>query len=451
RYDRLILRDGTDLANAEWYYGPQRWLMQMLSVNYIEQSRFSDRIRFTAAYQDYDESRHNRSFGSTRKSHRFENVKAWSFNLDFDKQLNNSSEIFYGAEVVTNKVGSSAYREDISTIEISGLSTRYPDGSKWSSSAVYVSSKVKWHEYWILQTSLRYSYVTTSASFDTTFFKFPFSASTVKNGALNGSVGLIYNPTAWKFYTNLSSGFRAPNVDDMGKVFDSEPGNVVIPNTDLNPEKAFSLEIGSASDITDNLSFDAALYYSVLNDAIARGRSNFNGQDSIDYDGELSRVLSQQNISKVKVGGLQLGISWQVLENWQLTSHLNWQKGKESYPDSSKTYSPTHVAPLFGSTHMIYSKGSLKFDVYVQYNGEIRFENLALTERADKHLYAKDGNGNPYAPSWWTLNLKASFKASEVLTVDAGFENILDKRYRPYSSGITAPGRNAIIALRIKI
>jgi hemoglobin/transferrin/lactoferrin receptor protein len=76
---------------------------------------------------------------------------------------------------------------------------------------------------------------------------------------------------------------------------------------------------------------------------------------------------------------------------------------------------------------------------------------LALSERADSHLYAKDGNGNPYAPSWFTLNLKTSFRATEYLSVEAGVENFLDKRYRPYSSGITAAGRNVIFALRIKI
>ena len=94
---------------------------------------------------------------------------------------------------------------------------------------------------------------------------------------------------------------------------------------------------------------------------------------------------------------------------------------------------------------------NIKLDLYANYNGEIGYDNLALSERADSHLYSKDGNGNPHAPSWWTLNFKTSFSASKYLVVDAGVENILDRRYRPYSSGITAPGRNVIVAIRIKI
>jgi hemoglobin/transferrin/lactoferrin receptor protein len=73
---------------------------------------------------------------------------------------------------------------------------------------------------------------------------------------------------------------------------------------------------------------------------------------------------------------------------------------------------------------------------------------LALSERADNHLYAKDDNGNPYAPSWFTFNAKASYQLMSEISIDVGVENILDKRYRPYASGITAPGRNLIISLR---
>ena len=46
----------------------------------------------------------------------------------------------------------------------------------------------------------------------------------------------------WKF--NLSTAFRAPNIDDIGKVFDSEPGSVVVPNNDLKPEYAYGGELG---------------------------------------------------------------------------------------------------------------------------------------------------------------------------------------------------------------
>jgi hemoglobin/transferrin/lactoferrin receptor protein len=63
-------------------------------------------------------------------------------------------------------------------------------------------------------------------------------------------------------------------------------------------------------------------------------------------------------------------------------------------------------------------------------------------------MYALNSQGDPYSPSWWTFNFKASYEISETLSMSAGVENILDVRYRPYSSGIVAPGRNFIVALR---
>jgi hemoglobin/transferrin/lactoferrin receptor protein len=161
-------------------------------------------------------------------------------------------------------------------------------------------------------------------------------------------------------------------------------------------------------------------------------------------------VFALQNNSEVKVWGMQTSLTIDFTRKLQFFTVINLQKGKEQFPEDGKYYSPTHVAPTFGSTQLKYSNQKLQVVLYANYNGEISYENLALTERADSHLYAKDENGNPYAPSWTTFNIKGSYKFTDFLTLDAGLENIFDTRYRPYSSGISAPGRNFIGTLRIK-
>lgn len=451
RYDRLLLKSNLPFTSSEWYYGPQKWVMHNVQASLDNETKFWDHARITLGYQDYEESRHNRNFGASNKTNRTETVKAYSANIDLDKEIGVKTELFYGAEYVGNKVGSSAFRNNVNDGTISTATTRYPDGSTWQSIAAYASTKYKISDQLVLNGSARVSNVQTEATYDTALFDFPFTETSLNNTAVNGSVGLVFNPTTnWKFYTNLATGFRAPNVDDIGKVFDSQPGDVVVPNPDLEPEYAYNAEVGFVG-VIGRFAVDMAGYYSVIDNAIARAPSTFNGEDSIDYDGTLSRVLSQQNISSVKVGGLQLGVNWQLSRNWLITSNLNVQKGKETYPDVTETYSPTHVAPLFGATHVLFSVDNIKIDLYANYNGEINYDNLALSERADSHLYARDGDGNPYAPSWATLNLKTSFNAAKYITVNAGIENMFDKRYRPYSSGITAPGRNFVFALRVKI
>ncbi len=453
RYDRLILRnEANQLVSAEWYYGPQRWEMHALQISYLQNTPLLDGARLIAAYQDYEESRHNRNFGNNRRNNRFENVRAFSVNLDISKRLSDAAEVFYGAELVTNKVNSMAYRYNIVTEERTGLSTRYPDNSDWRSAATYLSLKLRLSEPWLLTTSMRYNSVYTYTPFDTNFFPFPFTEATLRNSQVNNSLGLIYTPTQnWKVYANFSTGFRAPNVDDIGKVFDSQPGSVVVPNPNLKPELAYNTELGLAARLSEKFSFDAGLYYTWLDNAIARGPFSFNGLDSIDYDGTLSRVLALQNISELYVYGFQAGITWKPLPELTLTSSINLQNGKEKNLEAGIDARPTHVAPNFGTTQLIYQKNRLMINLYSQYNGEISAARLPLSEQADAHLYARDENGNPYASAWWMLNLKTAYRFSEKFTINAGVENMFDKRYRPYSSGISAPGRNFIIALRASI
>ncbi len=454
RYDRLLLKFNTVFTSAEWYYGPQKWMMHAININYLNATPFSDQIKLTVGYQDYEESRHNRNFtGSNRnrRTDRYEEVKAFSVNLDLDKQINDRANLFYGLEYVANQVGSRAERVNVIDGSISGISTRYPDGSEWRSAAAYLNFRYKFSQKWLMNVGARFTHVYTHAQYDTTYFDFPFTEATLNNGALNGSFGVVFNPTNdWKIYSNFSTGFRAPNVDDIGKVFDSQPGTVVVPHPDLEPETAYNAEIGFAGKIVQVLTIDVSAFYTLLSNAIVRGAYTFNGQSQIDYDGTLSDVYALQNISEVKVQGFQVGLLWDITKSIKLTSNLNIQKGKEKDVVSGKNFSPTHVAPTFGSTQLTFRKSKLAVMLYSNYQSEISYENLALTERADSHLYAKDGDGNPYAPAWVTFNLKASYTFAKLITVDAGLENIFDQRYRAYSSGITAPGRNFIGAVRVK-
>jgi hemoglobin/transferrin/lactoferrin receptor protein len=106
------------------------------------------------------------------------------------------------------------------------------------------------------------------------------------------------------------------------------------------------------------------------------------------------------------------------------------------------------VAPSFGSLGVLFTRGWLKAEMYTDFNGELSFDQLSPSEVDKAYLYASDENGNPFSPNWYTLNLKASIKLNPYLTVMGGVENITDQLYRPYSSGISAPGRNYSLSLR---
>jgi hemoglobin/transferrin/lactoferrin receptor protein len=449
RYDRLLLRndDGT-LRNAEWVYGPQKWQMHSLTVTTGPRA-FFDNAKLITAFQRYGESRHTRTFNGLNRNNRFEQVNAFSTTLDLDKKLTGRSELFYGAEVVLNKVSSKAYREDIVTGDRNAISTRYPDGSKWKSYAIYASVKNSITTKWILNSSVRITHVALDARFDPSYVPLPFQQARLRNQSVNGSVGLTHHANSGiKWYANLSSGFRAPNIDDIGKVFDSSPGLVVVPNDALKPEYAYNIETGVATDRDKKVHTELTGYYTLLSNAITRADYSLNGLSQIEYDGILSRIQALQNVSSIRVYGFQAALAIRLNAKWRLSSTANFQEGKDRAPGQQGTYRPAHVMPFFGNTALRFSAGKFKAEMYAEYNAAVLYRAMPLTERADEHLYVPDHNGRPYAPSWYTINLKSSLKVNQYLTLDLGIENIADKRYRPFSSGITAPGRNFIGGLR---
>lgn len=450
RYDRLYLtNDEGELANAEWYYGPQKWLMNRFSVNLNGFSSLFDDAKIELAHQLYQESRHDRKFNNARLRNQYEKVNAYSLNIDLDKKVSDKATVFYGGEAVYNLVNSKANRTNIFTNEESSVNTRYPDGSDWQSYALYGNLKYTLSSEWVLNTGFRYSYIALAADFDTSMFPFPFTHAELKNGAINGSVGIVWIPTnKAQIYANLSTGFRSPNIDDLGKVFDSEPGTVVVPNANLKPEYAWNAELGTAFINSDLLKGEFSLYYTLLNNALARRIFNYNGVDSIMYDGELGRVEAIQNITKAYVYGIQAGIEIAPIKGLKIQSKLSFQYGREQSEDSLKYYPLRHSVPLFGTTHVIYAVHKIQMDIYADYNAGIDYEDLPLSEISDNTPYAKNENGLPFVPGWYTLNAKASWFISKEISINAGIENITNRLYRPFASGISAPGINFIASVR---
>jgi len=451
RYDRLLESRNGQPRSAEWYYGPQNWLMTNLTTTHEATEGIYDQARLTLAYQYFQESRHDRRFQSSQLRHRMENVHAYSANLDFSKQLWAKHSLFYGLEVIANEVYSEAFSENIDTEARMPISTRYPDGSTWATYAAYVNYRFQATDQLFVEAAVRYSQVDLRASFDTTFFQFPFDNANLNTGALNGSLGLTYTPDSFtQLNLNLSTGFRAPNIDDVGKLFDSEPGNVIVPNANLQPEYAYSAEVGVERILGKRLKLSATAYYSLLDEALVRRNFSLNSRDSIIYDGILSRVQAIQNAAQAYVWGIQVNADVGLANGLSLWSRFSYQEGEEQ-DEASADYVPLrHASPWFGTTHLVYKKRALRADLYSDYSGALPYSALPPSERNKTHIYAIDDDGNPYAPSWFTLNCKAQYQLTDSLQFTLGVENILNKRYRPYSSGIVAAGRNFVLSGRVQ-
>lgn len=449
RYDRLIRpsKDGLGLRSAEWSYGPQKWFMGNLQFYKNGKGKFYDGLKITTAYQNFVESRKDRGFGDDIRYGSKENVDAISANVDFENKRIGNLRLYYGGEYVFNKIGSAGNEFNLETMVTSPSASRYPDNSTWQTLAGYISGELRAKPNFTFLSGLRYSHVWIDAIFDQTFYSFPFNDADLSTGALTGSLGFSWFPKADLQLTfNGSTGFRAPNIDDVGKIFDSEPGSVVVPNPDLEPEYAYNLEVGIQKNFNDRLMLKGASFYTYLVDALVRRDFQFNGNSEIMYNGELHNVQAIQNAAKAYVYGFEFGLDAFLTENLSVNANLTFTEGIEEEQDGTDTPG-RHVAPTFGDFHIVWKNQKLKTDLFANFNGEISFGDLAMSEKTKDYIYAVDADGNPYSPSWYTLNFRSQYQLSHALKFTANLENFTDQRYRSYSSGIVAPGINLILGV----
>ncbi|MFZ9718264.1 MAG: TonB-dependent receptor plug domain-containing protein [Chitinophagaceae bacterium] len=448
RYDRLLQYRNGRLRFAEWYYGPMIWQMHHLQWVNTKKNKLYDEMRIIGALQLYRESRIDRTRNSILRQQQEETVHAYSINADANKNIG-KAKLFYGLEYVFNKVGSTGTQENINTGVRQPMVSRYPNGSTWSTAGLYGSYKVDPHPKLTLSSGIRYSFNTLSANFDNRFIAFPFSSTQLQEGGLTGNAGLVYRVSpGWQINANMATGFRMPNVDDIGKLFETAAGIVTVPNPALRSEYAWNYELGLARNASYALQWEANIFYTKLNHAIIRRPASFNGADSIRFMGVMSRVESLQNAAYATVWGVQLSVSWQANEKLKFISHANWISGNETDDRNSVQVPLRHAPPFYGTSIARYQEKKWMGELSAVYNSTVTNEKLAPSEQAKPEIYAKHPQGRPYAPGWAVWNVRVSYQASAGFMVTAAWENITNQLYRPYSSGIVAAGSNLILSLK---
>lgn len=442
RYDRLSESTAGVPAYAEWYYGPQirNVLAYQFSANQL--SDFFKEIKLTASYQDIEESRITRKFRNNNKDSRRERVNVWGFNADA-KHYSGKNELHVGLESYTNYVRSTAERMNIVTGALSRIATRYSDGpTKMSFNAVYAQHTLKINDRWTLNDGLRINFVKMDARFaDTSLMHLPFTKAIQNNIAPTANLGLVYaTPNQFRIAFQLSSGFRSPNVDDLTKVFDTRTGYVVVPNKDLKPEYTYNAEI-NFNQYGETVRFGGSVFYTWFKNAIVVDRFLFNGSDSIIYQNVQSAVFAPQNKAKAWLAGFSVNAVWKLMPSTNIEAVYTYTKGK--FTNAGVTVPLDHIPPVYGRVGIKHTKNAWLAEGYVLFNGWKRIADYNPDGEDNVQYATADG-----MPSWYTLNVRGLVNFGKQVSLQVQVENILDRNYRYFASGISAPGRNFIVSLK---
>jgi len=451
RYDRHNrFRQGRP-RYAVWDYGPQGWTMLNFSLTHQGHGIY-DEMSVKAAYQNFRESRIDRNFGAITQTTQTEKVDAYSLNVDFRKKISDTEEIRYGLESVLNKVESSGGSLQLLTNETKLGPSRYPQAD-WLSTAAYLAYQLKISDQWQIDMGARYNFLGIGVDFSNNqaFFPIAINRFQVNHGQAVSHLSGIYRPNASTVISsNLSTAFRAPNVDDMGKFFESEPDRITVPNSSLRSEYAYSADLNLLHQLFDWLRVEASMYYTYLDRALVRRDFQIDGMDSISVNGERFRVQAIQNAAFAQVYGYSVGFELKPTTDLKIQFDLNHQFGTEETDDGGQ--SPArHVAPLFGRWQASYQlSAKLQLLMHGQFQGGRKAEDLAIEERSKTEIYAKDELGRNYVPSYHIFHASAELNVHRHLVIRLSAENLTDRRYRPYSSGVSGAGRQLVASVTFR-
>ncbi len=446
RYDRLTDPKGNGLNSAEWYYGPQSRLMGIYTFKYLDvEKTWLRSVVANVSSQTIQESRHNRNFGSQNLNHRVEDVSVLGLNIDIDNKLA-KHDLRFGIDVQNNNLKSTATQEKIVSLTTVPLDTRYPDGiNTMMNAALYATHTYEINSKLVLNDGVRFGISNLhSTILDTTFRKLPYNDMVQNTPVYSGNIGIISNPNnQWRIALFTNTGFRVPNVDDLTKIFESAPGRLIVPNSDLKPEKTWTTDLSITRKMGKKLSWENVVYYTLISDAIVTDNFTYNGKDSVLYGNTMSVVVAPQNKSKAYVYGLSSNYIYNVDANFTVRANFNYTYGR--IKTDSFDYPLDHVSPVTGSLSLQYTENRFSSNFYVLYNGWKKIKNYNMLGEDNQQYATVDGT-----PAWFTLNLRAQYEFKKYATIQAGIENILDTQYRTFASGINAPGRNVFLTLRLR-
>ena len=442
RYDRLTENSNGLPVFSEWYYGPQVRNMIGYKLTKSNLNGYFQKLTTNINYQHLEESRITRRFKSNNKDYRFEAVDIFGLNMDLLHQ-GKSSTLNIGVESYYNDVSSTAYRNNIATNVRSAIATRYSDGpTNMANYALYAQHTQFLKGNWVLNSGLRLNNVQLNANFkDTSLMRFPFTDANQNNTAMTGNLGMAYNGAdGLRITFGVSSGFRAPNVDDLTKVFDTRTGYVVVPNEDLKPEYTYNAEL-NVSKTTSNYSIGASLFYTWFRNALVVDKFKWNNESSILYQGIMSDVYATQNKAKAVVYGFNVNGSANLSPNTTLAATYTYTKG--TYQNGLLEMPLDHIPPTYGRVGLKHDVKKFSAELFTLFNGWKRIEDYNLNGE-DNEIYAtKDG-----MPAWQIWNINTNYQLTKKLNFSFQIENIADLNYRYFASGISALGRNYLVQAR---
>jgi len=377
------------------------------------QYKFLSKIKVIQSYQYSNEERESNKLNNAIYKYERDQVNSTGTSIDLYSNPTRNWQINSGVDYNADKIESALIDKNLTT----GISVNkrglYPNNSSYKSFSVFNLHKIdlkKWH----IEAGLRYN------RFGIQLTDTSIGEVNIHPSALVGNAGISYQlNTTNLMYASLSSGYRAPNIDDMGTLgivdFRYE-----LPSNNLEPEKSLHYELGYKLN-TKLVQFDLSGFYLNLKDIITRQKvtgSMINGY----------QVYSKQNSDASYIKGFETNLNLQLNQQFKWSSNLTYTYGQ----NVTKNEPMRRIPPLFGQQELVWKKNNTQ--ILIQHVFAGKQDRLAQGDKDDNRI------GSSGTPKWNVFNISLNQQFKNIF-IQLGGINLLNEKYKTHGSGIYAMGR----------
>jgi outer membrane cobalamin receptor len=402
---------------------PQKRTLAYLRLNQDIKSGFLETAVITASCQQNEEGRNLRKNGTNTL--RTENDQVFTMALSGEVLTSNNRgwSANSGVEVYHDLINSTRTDKTISTLDDVSKRGLYPDGATMTSMAIFTMHTMDL-KHWIITAGTRFN------TFVNTVQDKELGEIILTPSSLVGNIAVLRKLDENSiFFVSVNSGFRAPNIDDLGTLgivdFRYET-----PNFDLKPEHSLQYQIGYKYQ-TQRLRGDLYLYRNELYNLVVRSRI---AGDSI----EGYPVYQKENVERAYVQGAETAWNFELSKTWQLNGSLTYTYGH----NLTKNEPMRRIPPLFGRVSLEYR--IKKWNINIECQAAGKQSRLAAGDKEDNRIPAGG------TPGWKVFNLNSSYEIRN-FTFDLGLLNLFNKDYRYHGSGINGYGRSAMLTVNFHL
>lgn len=445
----------TDRSTPEDY---QRIVLQSRALAYLRYRRdgggsLLDAVRLTASFQRHQEVTDRVRLARNLAEHDDSLVNTLGLQADVRSLVTSSGELTWGGDLYADFVQSRASAGEIGANRTAAPEeARYPAEARYQGAAAFISHTQRFGAPFKLGVQGRAGvsrvWLPEDGRLGVMFpmlglSPVPERAETtfIYAGELRGRLAL--RPEL-ALFGGIGLGFRAPNVDDYGRMGPEGQG-FLVPGGDLRPERAYETEIGAKLERSD-VRASVAYAFTYLDDALARRPSMLGGANEIDGD----RVLTLSNADWARYhsieGEIDVALPFRLVAgaNGAFTfaeqrSSFPTGTGEATYVDEPASKVPPAFATLFFGWHG--AKASSEAVV----RGALWQHRLSEIDLGDPRICPDGPDTCAGSPAWTTVSLRGGYRWRPELRVTLVAENLLDARYRMHGSGIDGPGRGIAV------